>query len=109
MGEAAKVLGQVEAPATTLTDLYTVPASTQTTVSSLVICNRTNSSKTFRVSVAVANLADTLKQYIYYDVTVMRNDTFIATIGLTLAATDRVRVYASAVGLSFSLYGVEYT
>lgn len=109
MGESAKVLGQLDVPATTLTDVYTVPASTQTTISSLLICNRTGSTKTFRASIAVGGIGDDPKQYIYYDVTLLKNDTFAATLGLTMAAGDIFRAYASAAGLSFSLYGVEYT
>jgi hypothetical protein len=59
------------------------------------------------VSVAPGGAGDSLEQYIYYDVKVLKNDSVFATIGLTLAATDVVRVYASAVGLSFSLFGTE--
>lgn len=109
MPEALKVLGQVAAPATTLTTLYTVPASTEVTASTIVICNRTTSNRTARVSVAVAGASDSLEQYIYYDVLVLKNDSVFATIGITLSATDVVRVYADAVGLSFNLFGVEVT
>jgi hypothetical protein len=109
MAEALKVLGQLDCPATTLTDLYTVPALTSVTVSSIVVCNRTSSSKTFRLTVAPAGAADDPKHYIYYDLTVLKNDTFIATVGLTLAAAAKMRAYASAIGLSFSLFGVEVT
>jgi hypothetical protein len=62
---------------------------------------------TFRVSVAVGGGATANKDYIYYDLPIGANDTFIATVGLTLAATDVVRVYASNTNLSFSLYGSE--
>lgn len=107
MAESLKVLAQLDVPAA-LTTLYTVPALTQATVSSLVICNRSASSRTFRVSIAVAGAADDPKQYLYYDVTLTKNNTFAATLGLTLGAGDVVRVGASAVGsLSASLYGIE--
>jgi hypothetical protein len=109
MPESLKVLGQSNPAATTLTALYTVPASTEVTASTLVICNRTASNKLARVSVAVGGAADSLEQYIFYDVLVRKNDSIFATIGLTLAATDVVRVYTDAVGLSFSLFGVEVT
>lgn len=109
MPEALKVLGQANPAATTLTPLYTVPASTEVTASTLVICNRTSSLKLARVSVAIGGAADSVEQYIYYDVRVRRNDSIFATIGLTLAATDVVRVYTDALGLSFSLFGVEVT
>lgn len=105
--ETPKVLGQLDAPATTLSALYTVPASTTVVASTLVVCNRNNSNITFRVSIAVAGAADDVKQYIYYDALLLKNDSVFATIGLTLGATDVVRVYASTTGVSFALYGVE--
>jgi hypothetical protein len=109
MAEALKVLGQSNPAATTLTALYTVPAATSVTASTLVVCNRTGGSLTFRVSVAPLGASDSLEQYLYYDTKILKNDSIFATIGLTLAATDVVRVYASALGLSFSLFGVEVT
>jgi hypothetical protein len=107
MAEALKVLGQVDAPATTLTALYTVPGSTSVTVSTLAICNRNSAARTFRVSVAVGGASDDNKQYIVYDMQILGNDSIFLTLGITLAATDVVRVYASAVDLSFNLFGVE--
>lgn len=109
MADTLKVLGQSAPSATTLTDLYTVPASTKVAVSSLVVCNRSAAPVTFRASVAPAGAADATSQYLYYDVLLAPNDTFVATIGITLAATDKVRVYGSTANLSFSLFGVEVT
>ena len=107
MAEVLKVLGQSNPSATTLTTLYTVPGATSVTASTISICNRTAGTLLARVSVAVGGAADSLEQYIYYDVKILKNDSIFATIGLTLAATDVVRVYTDAVGLSFSLFGVE--
>jgi len=109
VADTIKVLAQLSPAATTLTTLYTVPGATQTTVSSVTVCNQNATSITFRVSVAVAAAADNVKQYLYYDQTLAGNSTFIATIGMTLAATDLVRAYASTTGVSFNLFGVEVT
>lgn len=109
MADTFKVLAQVNPAATTLTTLYTVPAVTSTTVSSVVVCNQAASDGTFRISIQVAAAADNAKQYLYYDTNVYANDTFIATVGLTLATTDVVKCYASSTTISFSLYGVEVT
>lgn len=109
MGEARKVLGQSNPVAATLTDLYTVPAATSVVSSSIVVCNRSATPTTFRISVAVGGAANENKQYLYYDVPILGNDTFIATIGITLATTDVVRVYATLATLSFNLFGVEVT
>ena len=107
MATAYKVLGQVSPAATTETDLYTVPAATSAVASSVIVCNRSAVLSTFRISIAVGGLATTNKDYIYYDLPIGANDTFIATIGVTLATTDKVKVYASNTNLSFSLYGSE--
>ena len=107
MTDTFKVLGQVNPAATTLTTLYTVPGATSTTVSSIAICNQAAADATFRISIQIAAAADNAKQYIYYDTTVEANDTFVATVGLTLATTDVVKIYASSGTLSFTAYGVE--
>lgn len=109
MADILKVLAQSAPLATTLTDLYTVPALTQVAVSSIVICNRGGSATKFRVSVAPAGAVDATSQYIYYDQSVPATDTFVATIGITLATTDKVRVYANNANLTFSLFGTEVT
>lgn len=109
MAQTLKTLAQLNPSAVTLTTLYTVPAVTSTAVSSIVICNQGSVDATFRMSVAIAGAADDPKQYIYYNVTVNANDTFIATVGMTLATTDVVRCYASNGVLSFSLFGTENT
>jgi hypothetical protein len=47
------------------------------------------------------------KHYIAYDVTIAELDTLTLTLGITLATTDVVTVYASTATMSFGLYGVE--
>jgi hypothetical protein len=102
-----KILGQSAPAATTSTDLYTVPASRSTTVSTLVVCNRAATSATFRVSAAIAGAALANQQYLFYDQVIDGNSTYSVTIGMTLATTDKIRVYASTANLSFNLFGVE--
>lgn len=109
MTDTVKVLAQSNPAATTLTDIYTVPGATSTILSSIVVCNQSGSSKTFRISVAVAGAGDDPKHYLYYDTSINANDTLTATLGITLAASTVVRVYASTTDLSFSLFGVEMT
>jgi hypothetical protein len=105
--DVIKVLGQVDASATTATTLYTVPDLTLTTVSSLVICNRTGSGVTYRISIRVAGASADDKQYLFYDKALAANATDAHVIGITLNQADVVTVYASASNLSFNLFGVE--
>ena len=107
MADALKVLGQANPSATVLTDLYTVPGSTSTTVSTIAMCNRGAATISVRVSVAIGGASDSLEQYIIYDRKVLKNNTDFLTIGLTLTATDKVRVYTDIATASFSLFGVE--
>tara|TARA_R100001244_G_scaffold3996_1_gene5222 strand:- start:360 stop:689 length:330 start_codon:yes stop_codon:yes gene_type:complete len=107
VSDIIKVLGQADTAATTVTTLYTVPNLTQTTISSFVACNRTGSAITFRLSVHVAGASADDKQYLFYDKSVAANDTLTVVIGMTLGQTDVLKVYASAVNMSFNLFGVE--
>ncbi len=109
MADVLKVLGQVDPAATTTTVLYTVPDMTQTTVSSIVAANRTGSAITFRLSVHVAGAGANDKQFIYYDKSVAANDSLPIVIGITLNQTDVLKVYTSAVDMSFNIFGCEST
>jgi len=109
MAITQKVLGQIKSAVATLETLYTVPGATSATCSTIMVTNQSSVATSFRISVRVAGLADTPKQYIYYDVAIPGNDVFAATMGITLAATDVVSVYATLGTLSFNLFGVETT
>lgn len=103
-----KVLGQSAPAAATPADLYTVPASTQAIGSTITVCNRSPTTTTkFRISVRPAGAAQADQHYLYYDVPITANNAFHATIGMTLAATDVVTVYAQDATLSFTLFGQE--
>jgi hypothetical protein len=107
MATTFKVLGQQAPSATTETDLYAVPASKYAVTSTLRVTNRGGVTATFRVSVSVAGAATANKDYQFYDLPIPANDSFSLTEGWTLAATDKVRIYASNANLSFTLYGKE--
>jgi len=109
VADALKVLGQADPAATTVTTLYTVPDKTMTTVSSIVAANRTGSAITFRLSVHVEGASADDKQYLYYDKSIAANDSLTIVIGITLNQTDVVKVYTSAVDMSFNMFGCETT
>jgi hypothetical protein len=109
MATSLKVLGQSNPSAATLDDLYIVPVGTTAVCSSIIVCNRSATMTSFRVAVRPAGASISNEHYIYYDVLIGGNDTFIATVGISLAATDVVSVYATDATLSFNLYGQENT
>lgn len=102
-----KVLGQVTPAATTSTDLYTVPAATQAVVSSIVICNANSTPQTFRLSVAIAGAALANAQYLAFEQPIGAYQTATLTLGITLAATDKLRCYGSATLIAFNVFGTE--
>ena len=109
MAQIIKVLGQSTPSAASLTTLYTVPALSSSVISSIVICNISATPTSFRVAIRPAGASISNEHYIYYDVAIPGNDTFIATIGITLGAGDVVRVYNTLATLSFNFYGQENT
>lgn len=103
-----KILGQSNPSATTEATLYTAPSLTQSVVSSIAICNQAGTSATFRIAVRPSADATTAaKHYLVYGTTVAANDTIVLTMGITLAAADKILVYASTGNISFAAYGSE--
>jgi hypothetical protein len=109
MPAAYRVLGQSNPSATTLATLYTVPAATSTIVSTLAVANLSASAITFRVAIRPAGATVANQHYIAYDAAVAANDSVFLTLGVSLAATDVVSVFASSVNVAFSLFGSEIT
>ena len=106
MANTYKVLGQLSPAATTLTDLYTVPAATSAVCSTLTVCNR-NGSTSFSVAVRAGGASISNEHYIIYDAYVNSFDTLFFTLGITLGAGDVISVYSDTAVLSFSLFGTE--
>jgi len=102
-----KVLGQVNPSATTLTTLYTVPSAKEAVVSSISVANLTSTAATFRLAVRPAGASIANQHYIGYDITVGASDSTIITVGLTLATTDVLSVYASTANVAFQAFGDE--
>jgi hypothetical protein len=112
-----QILSQLAPGATTLTDLYTVGDGLFANVSALFVCNRDSGAATFRIAIRSGGRPIDNKHYIYYDVPLPGNTTFMAdfsaagsleepsSYGITLNATDVVSVYASTANLSFSMCG----
>jgi hypothetical protein len=109
MAVSYKILGQSAPTSGSVVTLYTVPSSTNAIVSSIIICNRDTTTSTFNVSVLKNGNTASNKDFIYSDLSVEGNDTFVANIGITLDIGDKVIVASSSDNLSFSLFGSEIT
>ena len=102
-----KVLGQSAPSATTATTLYTVPSATSAIVSTINVCNRSGASDTFRIAVRPAGASLATSHYLAYDAAISANDSISITIGVSLATTDVITVYAGTANLAFSAFGAE--
>ena len=107
MATVYKVLGQSNPSATTATTLYTVPAATSAVVSTISVANLTGTAATFRIAIRPGGATLANQHYLAYDVTVAASDTTVMTLGITLATTDVITVYASTANLAFSAFGSE--
>lgn len=111
--EARKILAQYKCAATsTYEAAYTVsssPVSIEAVISSILICNIGTTSETFRLSVVEDGVPFPVqdKTHIYYDVLIEPNDTFAATLGITLSEDDIIYLYVSSTNLVMSIFGVE--
>jgi glucose-6-phosphate dehydrogenase assembly protein OpcA len=102
-----KVLAQSNPSATTATTLYTVPSSTSTVVSTITVCNQASTAGSYRIAVRPAGASLATTHYVAYDVPIAANDTTALTLGITLATTDVVTIYASSANMSFAAFGSE--
>lgn len=109
MADTYKVLGQSDPTAAVLTTIYTVPGATSTVVSTITVANRSATPTTFRLAIRPAGAGIANQHYIAYDVAIGANEALSFTLGVTLATTDVVSVYATLATVSFNVFGVEKT
>ena len=103
-----KVLGQSHPATTSEADVYTVPAATQTIISTLTITNVTGTAANARVWARINGAATAHVNAIIYDAAVAANTTAAFTLGLTLDAADIISVRSSTGNsLTFQLFGSE--
>ena len=79
-----------------LVDALTVPTDTTYIVSTIFMCNFSASPATLIIKVAKNGVADTDAHYLYATVTLDPYETKESTSGLTLSASDVVRIQSSA-------------
>lgn len=102
-----KVLGQINPVANTFTTLYTVPPSTSTIVSTVAICNQSNTATTFSLAVQPQGASLSRQNYINFNTPLPANDSITLTIGMTLGNTDVLSANANSTVVSFSAFGSE--
>lgn len=110
MATAYKILGQNKPANTNNATLYTVPASTESIVSTITVCNVDGQETSFRIFVAESGNSPAVENAIAYDATLAANSFTAFTLGLTLSAGDTISV-RSSVGdaITFQAFGTELT
>jgi hypothetical protein len=103
-----KILAQASS-ATADTAFYTVPALTETVISTITVCNRGTASATYRINTRIDGTATAVANYLAYDATVSGNDTIALTLGISLNASDQISCMASNTNLTFQAFGAEIT
>jgi hypothetical protein len=103
-----KILAQATS-ATADTAFYTVPAATETVVSTFAICNRGTAAATYRINTRIDGTATANANYLAFDAPIGGNDTVALTLGISLNASDQISVMASNTNLTFQAFGAEIT
>jgi hypothetical protein len=88
---------------TLTTNLYTVPASTTTVITSLVVTNTAASAGTFTIAIGTA-ASETL---IFNEVAIAADTTLVIDLKQVLVATEVIDGGASAITINFHISGVE--
>jgi hypothetical protein len=101
---ATGTLGQSAPVAATYTTVYTVPVST-TAVFNISVANSTTGTITTRIAVT-ATATPAASEFIEYDTPIVGNGV-LERGGIVAQANQRVVVYNTVAGLSFSVYGYE--
>jgi hypothetical protein len=107
MATIYKVLGQVTPTPNTFTTLYTVPAVTQSIISTLNACNTSASNVTFRIAVRPGGETITAKHYVVYDAILPAQDSIALSLGMTMGNTDVLTVFSFQGNVSFNAFGTE--
>ena len=104
--ETLKTPSFIAPNANTLTTLYTVPAGTQSVISSINVCNTASTDATYRIAVTSGG-SPVLGNYIVYGATIAGNETVSFTQGITLDQNDLVAVFSSSSAIAFNLFKME--
>lgn len=135
MADRFAILGQVLPTSASEEQLYLVPPpaevsygsavpapkavseQTQTVISSIIVCNQQSSERTYRIRLKtnddVSIAPDNDKEFLFYDTAIGPNKTQILSLGLTLGASNQIKVSNSGstpwINMSFTAMGIEVT
>ena len=106
MATTYKVLGQL-LPASTSGTLYTVPAATDTVVSTINAANTGTTTSDISIAIRPAGASIETKHYIVRQLPLAAKAVFTYTAGITLDATDVITVESTTNNVAFNAFGSE--
>lgn len=111
MGKLYKVLGQAVLATPGANEIvYTVPALTNSVISSIAIASlESTNTVSYRIAIVPSGQTLSNKHYIRYDKFIEAKQDERMSLGITIAAGDRVYISASTIYVAFSVFGVEIT
>lgn len=101
-----RCLGQLAPAAAIETQLYAVAVGRQSTIETLACCNQ-GAATTVRIRVSVAGAPSDPSQFLYYDLALQPNDTFVHRGPTRLGTLDEVWVESASGDVSFTAFGQE--
>lgn len=107
MAETIKILGQACPTLITYYTPYIVPAGKSAVISSITICNTTSSEAKIRVHIVPSVGGEGLSNALYYELPIPAYDTLTATLGITMATGDFIRIYSNLENVCFQVFGSE--
>lgn len=105
-----KILAQSAPTSTAIANAYTVPAATNTVISTLMICNRATVNASYNIAAVAGGATIANQHYIAFNSLVPANDSIALTVGISLGVGDNIAIQANTTGvnnLGFTLFGTE--
>ncbi len=103
-----KILGQSNPNANVLTNIYIVPASNSAVISTVSFCNANTTANSFVTMYVVKSGEQPGANNIVTNQAILPlKDTLIFTIGMTLAANDRIVANCTLGNIGASVFGSE--
>jgi len=112
MPQSFKRLGAINPSANTQTNVYVVPAATESVISTITICNQTTSNASYSLILMPSSIFASpagAAHFIVRGATVPAADSIILTIGLTANAGSVLAANTNNNSISFAAFGSEIT
>jgi len=112
MANTYKRLGAIYPSANTQTNVYVIPAATQSVISTVAICNQGANSTTYSLALMDSsqfNAAAPAATFLVRNAALSGSDTIFLTVGLTGNAGSVLVANTPNANISFSAFGSEIT